>query len=1133
MKPKHAVNLVILSMVLGAASPGLSAAEPGAANPARGQGPCDIYEAAKAPCAAAHSTTRALYASYKGPLYQVLRQSDGRTLNIGVVGPSAGDPGGYANAAAQDAFCADTYCWISVIYDQSPKQNHLHQAPRGAFLGHGLGGYNNLPLADAAPTTLLGHKVYGVFVVPGTGLRLNDPKGTAVDDQAQGQYWVINGHHFNSGCCFNYGNAELTSRDDGNGTMESTNYSNSTSWFHGSPPGPWVMTDQENNLVGCVNPGSPSKLCVGLPSITWRFVTAMAKGQPGRWASLGGDAQSGALKLMFEGPRVDVTYDPMRKQGAILLGNGGDNSVSSQGTFYEGAMTAANTYPSHETDQLVQANVVGAGYGVAMLTVAPANAIAAPPGLQTFVPGSTQETAVRFTNTTGAPVSNVRFSVTVPAGWTAQAERATVAGPVAPGASVDVTYRVTSGRRGFNGDMVATASWTGSNNARSWRAVQKLRNAPPVKINEFRIGDTVNSTNSFIELFNDSDAAVDISNWNLTHHQVWQAIASSVRIPAGTRIAPRGFYLMALSNSGLAAPARAGDSIIHVRSIDGLKLGDTIEVGGETRRIQRLGTAAGPETTVWQPMPDGRSVMSVPKGATNVPVASTAGFVVGEKIALGYGTGFPSTYRNTERHEIATVTNVGQPGVYAYLAAEAAAGATNISVTSVATIRAGDRIRLDIDSVGHGIETVTVKNVGTAANLMVLVGDVKSGATKIRVRPGNLVFHNATVNAGPGLAGLAVNRTLLVGSPGRREKVTITAVSGDSVDITPALSRDHLSAEHAIDPGTGLDLVAPLMFNHAGNLPFSNRGTGIDFTPASGHARLTNEPVLPLGTGITLDSPLARSHAINAVVRVAEVTGAGYQGDAPQQWFGGPALSPVGGSMVLRDDKERAVDSLNYGLIVQPSVAEGYQGVSGTGQGGCRAPAAGGRGGRGAVITTNSSAGRMPDGHDTDSNCNDFTAQPATNLAAGASAGSDNLKVTGVTNFAPGQTVMIGSGANTETAVIASVGTPGGTTSRAATAAGDIAIPVVATLGFTAGQTVTVGDGAQSEIVTVATIGGGGGDPRIIPAAPLRFAHPSGTAVTGSGITLRTALTRTHAAGVQVITDFPTPGAANRYSLQR
>ena len=91
--------------------------------------------------------------------------------------------------------------------------------------------------------------------------------------------------------------------------------------------------------------------------------------EPRRWASLGGDAQKGALSVMFDGMRVNPTYDPMRKQGAILLGNGGDNSDGSQGTFYEGAMTAAGTFPSNVTDQLVQANIAAAGYGVTPLTV--------------------------------------------------------------------------------------------------------------------------------------------------------------------------------------------------------------------------------------------------------------------------------------------------------------------------------------------------------------------------------------------------------------------------------------------------------------------------------------------------------------------------------------------------------------------------------------------------------------------------------------------------------------------------------------------------------------------------------------------------------------------------------------------
>src|ERR1700749_2127741 len=101
---------------------------------------------------------------------------------------------------------------------------------------------------------------------------------------------------------------------------------------------------------------------------------------------------------MFDGMRVNPTYDPMRKQGAILLGNGGDNSVGSQGTFYEGAMTAAGTFPSDATDQLVRDNVGAAKCAVPRVSLAPATAVATPPGLQTFSPGSSQDTPLTFTN---------------------------------------------------------------------------------------------------------------------------------------------------------------------------------------------------------------------------------------------------------------------------------------------------------------------------------------------------------------------------------------------------------------------------------------------------------------------------------------------------------------------------------------------------------------------------------------------------------------------------------------------------------------------------------------------------------------------------------------------------------------
>lgn len=62
-----------------------------------GPKPCDLYGRAGTPCVAAHSTTRALYAGYGGPLYRVERRSDGASRDIGLQAP-----GGTADAATQD-----------------------------------------------------------------------------------------------------------------------------------------------------------------------------------------------------------------------------------------------------------------------------------------------------------------------------------------------------------------------------------------------------------------------------------------------------------------------------------------------------------------------------------------------------------------------------------------------------------------------------------------------------------------------------------------------------------------------------------------------------------------------------------------------------------------------------------------------------------------------------------------------------------------------------------------------------------------------------------------------------------------------------------------------------------------------
>jgi hypothetical protein len=104
----------------------------------------------------------------------------------------------------------------------------------------------------------------------------------------------------------------------------------------------------------------------------------------------------------------------------------------------------------------------------------------------------------------------------------------TLTDPVAPGASVSATFKITSGPTAFNGDLAGYVQWTNQTTGgkHSTTTAEKVRNASPVKINEFRLsaGSPTNPTDSFIELYNAGAGTVDLSNWTLAQHPAQQAI---------------------------------------------------------------------------------------------------------------------------------------------------------------------------------------------------------------------------------------------------------------------------------------------------------------------------------------------------------------------------------------------------------------------------------------------------------------------------------------------------------------------------------------------------------------------------------------------------------------------------------
>jgi hypothetical protein len=175
-------------------------------------GPCDVYATGAAPCVAAFSTLRSLFASYSGPLYVVRRASDNTTRAV----PTRA-PGGYADAGVQDAFCAGTDCEVWKIVDQSAFSNDLATAPPGGSARHVDNGVN----ASALPVRLPdGSRAYGALFVSGAnqGYRIDITNSVATGNNAETVMMVTSSRAYNDKCCFDFGNAEANNLDTGEGS---------------------------------------------------------------------------------------------------------------------------------------------------------------------------------------------------------------------------------------------------------------------------------------------------------------------------------------------------------------------------------------------------------------------------------------------------------------------------------------------------------------------------------------------------------------------------------------------------------------------------------------------------------------------------------------------------------------------------------------------------------------------------------------------------------------------------------------------------------------------------------------------------------------------------------------------------
>ncbi|MBQ3984857.1 MAG: hypothetical protein II636_05960, partial [Bacteroidales bacterium] len=135
-----------------------------------------------------------------------------------------------------------------------------------------------------------------------------------------------------------------------------------------------------------------------------------------------------------------------------------------------------------------------------------------------------------------------------------------------------------------------------------------------------------------------------------------------------------------------------------------------------------------------------------------------------------------------------------------------------------------------------------------------------------------------------------------------------------------------------------------------------------------------------------------------------------------------------GGTIVLRDSRGLVVDALNYGRVLDSQYAEGYHAESGFDA-------------MGSLVMTpyvvnidgyhnpvnnvrlpNLSAGRFPDGNDTDNNKYDFRVQPYFHLAEDLEAGAQIIRVSSTEGLKAGQKIFIGGADNYEQALVTTVG---------------------------------------------------------------------------------------------------------------
>lgn len=243
---------------------------------------------------------------------------------------------------------------------------------------------------------------------------------------------------------------------------------------------------------------------------------------------------------------------------------------------------------------------------------------------------------------------------------------------------------------------------------------------------------------------------------------------------------------------------------------------------------------------------------SAAAGDTNIKVTSTANLPVGATIAL-----------DEVSTENPTVSAVGTATTNTTLAAPTAAGDTKIYVASIAGLAVGDNVSVDLGTV----DTSSISAIGTGQRTATtLAAAAAAGDTNIKVASVTNMVVGEKVAVDVGFDNVEYRLITAVGTPGAA--------------------------------GTGVTLDAPLAGAHASGNPVQDVGSGVTLTSALPNPHRVTARVVDtskLGTGITLTAPLANAHPYGSTVNGSAT---GLLSDSPQGGIIG----------VLNNDQ----DGLNY-----------------------------------------------------------------------------------------------------------------------------------------------------------------------------------------------------------------------------